>query len=461
MSQENWQSFSKMNWNDFPLEKQKISTKESDLAIYGKDWTHQYKIKAKAVVFPSSTQDVQKVILWARKNKISLVPSGGRTGLSGGACATKNEVVVSMGKMNQITHWDPISQIVTCESGVITEELQNFVKEKDYYLPIDFSAKASSQIGGNIATNVGGIKVIKYGMLRNWVAGIEVVTGSGDILHMDSNLIKNATGYDLKQLFIGSEGTLGIITKCSLFVTKPPQETLTLLASTPTVEGLFEVYKLFKRKFHLTSFEMFSENAISYVCKNKPFPIKPSKYILIFQTEKKQDLLMECFEECFGKGWLEDGTISQNSQQEKDLWSYRENISESLSSYKPYKNDISVLPSKIGLFVEEMSALIKKSYENFKVVWFGHIGDGNLHINVLKPEEISEENFYKKYSVLNELLFEVVKKYKGSISAEHGVGLVKKKDLHYSREKEEILFMKQIKKTFDPDGILNQGKIFD
>ena len=197
----------------------------NSLAVYGKDWTTYYNINASACVFPTQTSEVVALVKWARKNKISLVPSGGRTGLSGAACALNGEIIVSFEKMNRILDYNSIDQTVTCEAGVITETLQKFARSKNLYYPVDFAAKGSSQVGGNIATNAGGIKVVRYGMTRNWVTGLKVVTGSGEVLDLNKSLIKNATGYDLRHLFIGSEGTLGFIVEATLQLTVPPPAT--------------------------------------------------------------------------------------------------------------------------------------------------------------------------------------------------------------------------------------------
>ena len=214
-----------------------IRTDPPTLLEYGRDWTRYYDINARAIVFPRSTEEVVTVVKWARRHDIAIVPSGGRTGLSGGAVAKNGEVVLSLEKLNQIRNWNPFELTIQCDAGVITEEIQNFAKEKGYHFPVDFAARGSSQIGGNIATNAGGINVVRYGMMRDWVTDLTAVTGSGDVLHVGKNLIKNATGYDLRHLIIGSEGTLAIVTEATLRVTTPPPATWVLVLGIPEIRS--------------------------------------------------------------------------------------------------------------------------------------------------------------------------------------------------------------------------------
>ncbi len=205
----------------FPSDR--LLTDEASLQHYGRDWTKHFDINPSAIVFPLSTDEVVKLVKFARSEKIGLVPSGGRTGLSGGACALNGEVVVSFEKMNRVLEYNELDRTVRVEPGLITEALQNYAKEKDAYYPVDFAARGSSQIGGNIATNAGGVKVLRYGLTRDWVAGLTVVTGAGDVLELNKGLVKNATGLDFRHLMIGSEGTLGFVTEASMRLTSPPK----------------------------------------------------------------------------------------------------------------------------------------------------------------------------------------------------------------------------------------------
>ncbi|MFK8139214.1 MAG: FAD-binding oxidoreductase [Bdellovibrionales bacterium] len=443
-------------------------TSEDYLEKYGRDWTRFFEVKPSAVVFPKSTKEVQSIVLWANENNFKIVPSGGRTGLSGGAVASNGEIVLSLEKMNQILDYDPIDRVVEVEAGLITEELQNYAKEKGQYFPVDFAARGSSQIGGNIATNAGGIKVIKYGNFRDWVVGLEVVTGEGEILELNNGLIKNNTGYDFRHLFIGSEGTLGIITKASMKLSSQPPEEMVLLLGLQNLKDIMPVFENFTQKLPVTAFEMFTDKALKYVKKasslssplSDDFPV----YLVVevaAENESIEEKLMEVFEYCMEEAWIHDGVISQNETQAMEFWSYRELVAEAVAFAPPHKNDISVRISKIPDFIEKIEKVYSEKYPDFEVVWFGHIGDGNLHINILKPDNMEMDKFLKEVHLVDRVLFEEIQELKGSVSAEHGVGLVKKEALQFSRTKIEIEYMKRIKKSFDPNLVLNPGKIFD
>lgn len=443
------------------------SIESDDLAKYGKDWSPNFPADPIAILFPESQDQVVEVVKWANESKTCLVPSGGRTGLSSAATASNKEVVVSLERMNKILDFNPIDQIVKVEPGVITEDLHKFVEEKGYFFPIDLAAKGSSHIGGNVATNAGGLRVLRYGMMRNWVAGLKVVTGTGETLYLNKSLVKNATGYDFRNLFIGSEGTLGFITEVELKVTRPPENTTVLVFGLESLDHVIDVYQTFRDSVDLSACEVFSEFALTKVIEmhslQRPFETQAPFYLLLEVEHKESDYsekLTPLFESCFEKGWIHDGVISQSPTQAKNLWNLREFVSESLTPMSPYRNDVSVRTPHIPAFAQEIEQEYKKQYPDFGVAWFGHIGDGNLHISVLKPEGMEKADFIKKCKESDKTLFSIVQKFDGSISAEHGVGMLKRDYLQYSRSEAEIEIMKGIKKVFDPNGILNPGKVF-
>lgn len=449
------------------VEAGKVLTDADSLEAYGKDWTKQFPPAPSAIVFPKTIEEVQAIVRWANAHQVALVPSGGRTGLSAAAVAANGEVVVSFDYMNRILGFNEFDRTVHCQAGVVTEQLQNFAEEKGLYYPVDFASAGSSQIGGNIGTNAGGIKVIRYGMTRNWVAGLKVVTGAGEILELNKDLIKNATGYDLRQLFIGAEGTLGFVVEATMRLERAPKNLTAMVLGTPDLEAIMPVLHAFQSRVDLTAFEFFSDKALAKVMARGDVPPAfetdcPYYALLEFEasSEAVTEAALELFEHCMEQGWVLDGVMSQSEQQLQNLWKLREYISETISHWTPYKNDISVTIAKVPAFLKEIDTLVGEHYPDFEIVWFGHIGDGNLHLNILKPDAMPKEEFFAKCATVNKWVFEIVQKYNGSISAEHGVGMTKRDYLGYSRSAEEIAVMKAIKAVFDPKGIMNPGKIF-
>lgn len=446
----------------------RVRTDDETLKTHGRDWTTYFEIHAGAVVFPKTTNEVADLVRWARQHQIALIPSGGRTGLSGGACALEGEVVVSFDLMNQLRDFNPIDQTVIAGAGVITEDLQKYAHDKGLFYPVDFAARGSSQIGGNVATNAGGIKVLRYGMTREWIAGLTVVTGTGEILETGRGLVKNATGYDLRHLFIGSEGTLGFVTEVLVRLAPPPPPLRVLVLGAPDLDAVMKIYSAFKIGSQLTAFEMFSDKALGHVLVSTqlppPFATQTPFYVVAeveCPNDATEERLLGIFEKCVEEGWVLDGSMAQSETQAKTFWRYREDISESLSKYSPYKNDIAVRVSKVPPFVADLDGILTAAYPTWEVVWFGHIGDGNLHINILRPSGMAKEDFVRECRKVDELIFDCVKRFDGSISAEHGVGLTKKSFLGFSRSGAEITLMKGIKTVFDPDGIINPGKLID
>ena len=443
-----------------------LSQETSVLQSHGVDWTRFYDPNPCAVVFPRSVEMLQSIVRFAMSEGIALVPSGGRTGLSGGAVATNQELVVSFDKMSEIGKFDPAERTVEVEAGVVTEALQNFAAEQGLQYPVDFASAGSSQIGGNIATNAGGIKVIRYGLTRDWILGLTVVTGTGEVLELNKGLIKNATGYDLRHLFIGSEGTLGFIAKATIQLCDPPVSPDVLLLAVDKMTDAIKVLTKFRESLSITAFEFFSEAALQHVLRERggqhPFAQSSEYYVLLEFENSSQTVFeeaMRSFEACVELGWVSDGVVSQSESQRLELWTYREAISESITPRTPYKNDISVRIQKIPEFLDRVESIVESEYPDFEIVWFGHIGDGNVHLNILKPPALSVDAFKLECEKVSEKVMAVVADMNGSVSAEHGVGLLKKNQLNFSRSAEEIELMRGIKKVFDPMGIMNPGKL--
>ena len=439
---------------------------ESSLAQYGQDWLGLYAPNPGGLALPKTAGEVQELVRWANRHSVPLVPSGGRTGLSGGATATGGELLVSLEKMNQILDFDESDATVLCQAGVVTARLQDFAESKGLFYPVDFASSGSSQLGGNIATNAGGIRVIRYGMTRDWVAGLKVVTGSGELLDLGKALKKNATGYDLRHLFIGSEGTLGLVVEAEMQLTQKPPPQQVLLFALPRLQEVMQLLEAFRRRLVISAFEFFSDAALTRVMEAhdlpSPFSDRAAFYVLLEVDQPEDDeLLPRLFEMALEKGWVQDGVLSQSLDQMQRLWQYREFISESITRYLPYKNDVAVRIAKVPEFLDAVSRLLGRVHPDFEVIWFGHIGDGNLHLNLLKPGDWSSDDFKQECEAVSRLVFAEVQRFSGSISAEHGVGLLKKQHLHYSRSSGEISLMRGIRRVFDPNGLLNPGKLLD
>jgi len=445
----------------------RLKTDPADLEHYGRDWTRRWVPAPLAIALPASVAEVQAIVQWALAEGVAIVPSGGRTGLSGGAVAANGELVVSLERMHQVLDFDAVDRTLTVQAGMALEAVHNAAREHGLIYPVDFAARGSCSIGGNIATNAGGIRVIRYGNTREWIAGLKVVTGSGEVLELNRGLIKNSSGYDFRQLLIGSEGTLGIVVEATLRLTDPPPPANVMLLALPSFEVLMQVFAAFRERLRLEAFEFFTDRALGHVLAHGAQAPLDQVYPFYVVTEyaagdeAQEAAALAAFEDCMTQGWVLDGVISQSQAQAQQLWRLREGITEAVARYKPYKNDISVRISAMPAFLARTQALLGEAYPDFEVVWFGHIGDGNLHINVLKPDAYGDAEFITACEHVTKLLAQVLAEFGGSISAEHGIGLVKKPYLAGTRSAPEIALMREVKRAFDPKGLLNPGKLFD
>lgn len=420
---------------------------------YRNDWSTDFKSNPVAIVFPKTSEQVLEVIKLCNEADHPIIGSGGRTGLSGGASAISNELIVSFEKMNKILDFDIKSKTVLCEPGVITENLQSFADNNNLYYPVDFSSAGSSQIGGNIATNAGGIRVIKYGTTANYVVGMEVVSGSGKLISMDTELIKNATGPDLKNSFIGSEGIFGLTTSCRLKLINKTKDTEVILIGFDDLFSLDEIMNsIFK--FDIEAIEFFTRNSINQVSKVfksvNTSHLNNNYYLLI---ESQNDISLKHFlEKIYKKDLVQEILISSNNSQKESIWQYRLLMSESVVSYAPLKFDIAVPVMNIVNLINKLEEFIKEN-NSYHLILFGHLGDGNLHINILSKEKERNESFIEKN------IYEIVLSLNGTISAEHGIGVKKLEKYMQFGYKENISLIKNLKNYFDPNSILNPGKL--
>ncbi|MDG2267959.1 MAG: FAD-binding oxidoreductase [Alphaproteobacteria bacterium] len=429
--------------------------------------------KSSLLLKPQNTEEVSKILKLCNEHNIKVVPQGGRTGLCGGTIPSENgkEIMLSLERMNNIKELNEENFTITVEAGCILNNIQNIADEKNFLFPLSLASEGSCTIGGNISTNAGGINVLRYGMARDLVLGIEVVLANGEIWNNLISLRKDNRGYDLKQLFIGSEGTLGIITSAVLKLFPAPRNIETALFAIPNPDAAIELLGLARSASAdlLNAYELVSRVGMEMVIKNIPGAKEPLKekykwYILIeFSSSSKNNLrqqIEDLFELALNKNIVLDGVIAESTQQRKELWTLRDGLNE---AQKPeggsIKHDISVPINNVSKFIYSASKCVEEFIPNSRVVAFGHIGDGNIHFNISQPLKQDKKEFLNKWTDVNKLVFDIVKNLDGSFSAEHGIGKLKREELQNYNPTIEINLMKSIKSSFDPNNILNPGKV--
>ncbi len=435
-------------------------------AEYGTDRTRVHTPAPSAVVFPRSTREVSEILAICTRREIAVVPSGGRTGLAGGAVARNGELVLSLEKMRSIGAVDPVGMTVRVQAGAITEAVHEAAAAHDLIWPVDFASKGSSQVGGNIATNAGGVKVIRYGLTRNWVLGLTVVKASGEVLDLDGALEKNNTGIDLRQLFIGSEGTLGVITEATLKLAPAPGRLDVFFFALDSLAAILRLFQAARRgPFVLSAFEMLTDRCLARLERHRglrsPLDEDAGYYVLLEVEAPDRDALEDWLGSVVEDELVLDGTLAADRRQARALWELREDISESLAmTGTPHKNDVALPVASLPAFCEQLEEVFEDRYPGWEICLFGHIGDGNLHINVMKPDAMDRRTFLESVHGADEAVFGLVRAHHGSISAEHGIGLLKRAWLGYTRSPAEIELMRAMKRLLDPKGILNPGKVF-
>jgi len=451
-----------------------VITGEEDIEFYNEDWMRKYKGQSKLVLRPKTTEQVSHIIKYCNEKKLAVVPQGGNTGLVGGSNPIFDEIIISLASMNKIRSFDEVSGILKCDAGLILENADNALAEKGYIFPLDLGAKGSCHVGGNVATNAGGLRLLKYGSLHGSVLGLEAVLPDGTIYNSMNSLRKDNTGYDLKQLFIGSEGTLGVITGVSILCPSRPQVFNVAFLAVSSYEAVQKVFVGARRELSeiLSAFEFMDGKSQLLTARHlkADHPIESGEYpfyVLIEtsgSTKEHDDEKLEGFlERAMEDGLVDDGIIAQDETQLHSLWSWRESIPEaSTIGGGVYKYDVSLPLSDLYGLVDAASAKLKEanlvdfnddSKPVVEAIGYGHIGDGNLHLNVAVREYSKEiEN------VLEPFVYEWIQSKKGSISAEHGLGFQKKNYIGYSKNDIEIKLMKDLKNHYDPNGIMNPYK---
>lgn len=438
------------------FDKNCIKTDSLNKEKYRNDWSTNYQSDPLAIVFPREKKQVIDVIRLCNEFKYPLIGSGGRTGLSGGASALSDELIVSFEKMDSIIEFDENSKTVLCQPGVVTQNLQSFAQKNNLYYPVDFSSSGSSQLGGNIATNAGGIRVLKYGLTSSYVDGLEVISGNATYIPLDNMLVKNATGPNLKNIFIGSEGIFGLTVSCRMKLINQPLETNVVLIGFDNLISLDEMLKLIFA-FDIEAIEFFTMNAVLKV-KEEFDQINidqlKNNYYLIIELSK-QDGFMKALEKIYKNKLAHEVVVSSNENQKHSMWQYRLLISESISRRNPIKLDVAVPVKNITKLINELELIFKKDSAD-NLVLFGHLGDGNLHVNILQNRNNLK---YDEKSVIENKIYTVVSNLDGTYSAEHGIGANKVKTFMKYADKAKLDIIKNLKNHFDENKILNPGKL--
>ena len=429
-------------------------------------WKTDISLESICVVLPRNTEQVSEIMRICYENDQEVVIHGGLTNLVGATKSNDSQIVISLEKMNNIIEIDEESRTITCESGVILEDLINACKEKDLLLPLNFGARGSAQIGGAVSTNAGGLRVFKYGMTRNLVLGTEVVLPNGTVISSLKKLIKDNSGYDLKQIFIGSEGTLGIVTKVILRLYELPSSRLTALSALSTYDNVVKLLKHLEKNLsgNLSGFELLWNSTYKTMVSektnyNKYLPDTYKYYVFIESTgsdyESDYIKLEKIITESLEKGYIEDAVIGKNDKEQTNIWGIREDVSVLADERKCDQHfDISIPTSAIGDIIDKITDELLEN-KNVKTIFpFGHVADGNIHFIIGKDSD--KDSITKE---VNKIIYSNIESVNGSISAEHGIGIDKKEYLKNTRNKDEIELMKLLKKSIDPKNILNPGRI--
>lgn len=440
-----------------------LLTDAAEMAGYAVDWRKLFPGRPLAVVRPKTSAEVAEVVKACRAAGVAIVPQSGNTGMAGGAApdASGRQIVLSLARMNAIRAIDPVGLTIEVEAGVVLAAAKEAAAEKGRFLPVSFAAEGSAMVGGVISTNAGGINVLRYGMTRTMVLGLEVVLADGTLVNGLRRLRKDNAGYDWKQLFIGSEGTLGIVTAAVLRLTPQPRHATTALIAVESPEAALALLDRAQTEIGeaLSAFELISGPSIGLVEKHAGLkcPIAHADWFVLMEASSTlsglKDAAQALLEGAFEDGLALDGVVAESETQTRQLWALRENITESEArSGKSVKHDISVPLTAVPAFVAEADAALQVATPGVKLNVFGHLGDGNLHFNVLVNAEHDA-------GLVNRTVHDLVARYGGSISAEHGIGQYRVGELQRTRSPEELALMRRIKSALDPEDGLNPGKV--
>jgi len=444
-----------------------------DAAPYLADQRGLYRSQAALVVRPSTVHEVSEIVKLCAAARIPIVPQGGNTGLVGGTVAGENELLLNLGRLNRIRSVDPLNNTLTAEAGCVLADIQAAADEADRLFPLTMASEGSCQIGGALSTNAGGTAVLRYGTARDLVLGLEVVLADGRVLDVMTGLRKDNTGYDLKQLFLGAEGTLGIITAAVLKLFPKPREIATAVVALRDLEAAPELLARARAVSNdsVIAFELLSGFALSLVLRHIPGAANPlsgrfDQLALIEMATADADAgLGERFERlldaALSEGLIRDAAVALNDTQRQAFWRLRESLPEAQKREgASIKHDVAVPVSAVPAFIASASEAVELEMHGIRVVAFGHAGDGNIHFNLTKPVGMEDAVFLARWMHFNRIVHDIVRQFGGTISAEHGIGRLKREELVRTASPLEIEVMRRLKVALDPLGLLNPGKIF-
>ena len=454
---------------------QGLITDPHDMEPYVVDWRGYHRGVTPAVIRPANTAQVAAVVKLCAETATPLVPQGGNTGMCGASVphASGTELVLSLARMNRILEVDALNNTLTVEAGCVLANIQQAAADADRLFPLSLGAEGSCQIGGNLATNAGGVNVLRYGNARDLVLGLEVVLPDGRIWNGLRGLRKDNTGYDLKHLFVGAEGTLGIITAAVLKLFPRPKSAATAWMSVPHPEAALELLSVLRQHCgdRITAFELISRNCLDLVLRHIPDTRDPlaaahAWYVLTELSDSREgDALREELEQTLAAamdlGLVTDAVIASNETQAQALWRMREDIPEA-SRAEPgmlYRHDIAVAVSRVPAFISEAQAALRQRFPGIDIICFGHLGDGNLHYNAFVAGRNRSDAAARDAHDVTEVVYDLVQRYQGSFSAEHGIGLFKVDDLKRYKSAVEVELMRTLKRALDPRNLMNPGKV--
>jgi FAD/FMN-containing dehydrogenase len=434
------------------------------------EWRGTWRGRTPIMVMPGSTAEVSAVVHACAAAGTAIVPQGGNTGLCGGAVpdASGRQVLLSLSRMRQIRALDADDYSMIAEAGCVLADIQRAADAVDRFFALSLAAEGSCQIGGNLSTNAGGTNVLRYGTARDQVLGLEVVLASGEIWNGLRTLRKDTAGYDVKQLFIGSEGTLGIITAAALRLFPKPAHRQVALLAVDSAQLAVELFADLRTRLadRMQAYELMSGRSLEYVCRHMPdsrlpFAAASPWYVLLDTAEGDSvDSLEAALLAVIESGLVRDAVLAKNESERGSLWRLRHSISEAQKfEGASLKHDVSVPVGAVARFIDDAERAVGRAVPGSRIVAFGHVGDGNVHFNVSQPPGAAAADFLASRDRVAEAVYDVVERYRGSISAEHGVGVLKRDELLRYRGAVEIGVMRAVKQSLDPDNLLNPGKV--